>query len=85
MTVFRAATLRTFFFAFHAGAKELKPDLMYYDVTVIENPAYEGIMRLPLKIIYFVASYWQMTRCTLPWCNTNGIVVCKKLWLKRLQ
>ena len=24
MTVFRAATLRTFFFAFHAGAKELK-------------------------------------------------------------
>ena len=23
MTVFRAATLRTFFFAFHAGAKEL--------------------------------------------------------------
>ena len=25
MTVFRAATLRTFFFAFHAGAKELNP------------------------------------------------------------
>ena len=25
MTVFRAATLRTFFFAFHAGAKELMP------------------------------------------------------------
>ena len=24
MTVFRAATLQTFFFAFHAGAKELK-------------------------------------------------------------
>ena len=24
MTVFRAATLRTFFFAFHAGAKELR-------------------------------------------------------------
>ena len=24
MTVFRAATLRTFLFAFHAGAKELK-------------------------------------------------------------
>ena len=24
MTVFRTATLRTFFFAFHAGAKELK-------------------------------------------------------------
>ena len=24
MTVFRAATLRTFFFAIHAGAKELK-------------------------------------------------------------
>ena len=24
MTVFRAATLRTFFFAFHTGAKELK-------------------------------------------------------------
>ena len=24
MTVFRAATLRTFFFAFHAGSKELR-------------------------------------------------------------
>ena len=35
-----------------------KPGLMYYDVTVIENPAYEGIMRVPLNIIYFVASYW---------------------------
>ena len=43
---------------------------MYYDVTV-ENLAYEGIMRLPLNIIYFVASYWQVTRCTLLWCDTN--------------
>ena len=44
---------------------------MYYDVTVIENPAYKGIMRLPLNIIYFMASYWQLTRCTLLWCDTN--------------
>ena len=44
-----------------------KPGLMYYDVTVIENPAYEGVMRFPLKIIYLVASYCQVTRCTLLW------------------
>ena len=49
-----------------------KPNLMYYDVTVIENPAYEGIMTLPLNVIYFVASYWQVTRCALLWCDTNG-------------
>ena len=23
---------------------------MYYDITVIENPAYKGVMRLPLNI-----------------------------------
>ena len=45
---------------------------MYYDVTVIENLAYKGIMRLPFNIIYFMASYWQVTRCTLLWCDTNG-------------
>ena len=45
---------------------------MYYDDSVIENPAYEGIMRLPLNAIYFVASCWQVTRCTLLWCDTNG-------------
>ena len=50
-----------------AGAKEL----MYYDVVVIENSAYEGIMRLPLKMIYFVTSSWQVTRWTLLWCDTN--------------
>ena len=36
-----------------------------YDVTVYENPAYEGIIRLPLNMIYFVVSYWQVTRCSL--------------------
>ena len=45
---------------------------MYDDVTVIENPAHGGIMRLPLNIIYFVASCWQVTHCTLLWCDTNG-------------
>ena len=45
---------------------------MYYDVTVIENPVYEVIMRLPLNIICFVASSWQVTRCTILWCDTNG-------------
>ena len=44
---------------------------MYYDVTAIKNPAYEGIMRLLLNIIYFVASCWQVIRCTLLWCDTN--------------
>ena len=44
---------------------------MYYDITIIENPAYEGIMRLSLNITYFMASYWQVTRCTLLWCDTN--------------
>ena len=32
MTVFRAATLRTFFFAFRAGAKESKAFLFYNKV-----------------------------------------------------
>ena len=45
---------------------------MYYGVTVIENLGYEGIMKLPLNIVYFVASCWQVTRCTLFWCDTNG-------------
>ena len=37
MTVFRAATLGTFFFAFHAGAKELKKKLRFlFDVVVVE-------------------------------------------------
>ena len=45
---------------------------MYNDVTVFENPAYEGIMTLLLNITYFVASYWQVTRSTLLWGDTNG-------------
>ena len=45
---------------------------MYYDVIVFENPAYKGIMRLPLNIIYFMASCWQGTCCSLLWCDTNG-------------
>ena len=51
---------------------------MYHDVNVIENSAYEGIMRLPLNIIYFVASCWQVTRCTLLWCDTNGSCCLQK-------
>ena len=34
MTVFRAATLRTFFFAFHAGAKELMGDKVILSIAV---------------------------------------------------
>ena len=30
MTVFRTATLRTFFFAIYAGAKELKPETFFH-------------------------------------------------------
>ena len=52
---------------------------MYYDVTVIGNPAYKEIMRLPLNIIYFKPSYWQLTRSTLLRCNTNGSCLQKEL------
>ena len=55
---------------------------MYYDVTVIENPAYEGIMWLPLNIIHFVASYWQVTRCALLQCDTNGTCYLQKNLVK---
>ena len=57
---------------------------MYYDVTVNENPAYEGIMRLPLNVIYFVTSYWQVSRCTLLWCNTNGNCCLRKALVKAI-
>ena len=55
---------------------------MYYDVTVFENPAYEAIMTLPLNMIYFVASYWQVTRCSLLWCDTNGSCCLQKALVK---
>ena len=56
---------------------------MYYDVTVIENPAYEdGIMRLPLNIIYFAASCWQVTRYALLWCDTNENCCLQKALVK---
>ena len=55
---------------------------MYYDVTAIENPAYEGFVRLPLKTIYLVASYWQVTRCTSLWCDTNGSCCLQKALVK---
>ena len=54
---------------------------MYYDVTVIENPAYERIMRLPLNIINFVASYQQVTRCLLLWCDTTGRCCLQKAFV----
>ena len=54
---------------------------MYYDVTVIENPAYKRIMRLPLNIIYFVALYQQVTRCSLLWCDTNGRCCLQKAFV----
>ena len=37
MTVFRAATLRIFFFAFHAGAKELNLRYVLYATTHAQN------------------------------------------------
>ena len=51
---------------------------MYYEVTVIENPAYKVIMRLPLDIMYLVALCWQVTRCTLLWCDADGSCCLKK-------
>ena len=35
-------------------------------------------MRLPLNIIYFVASCWQVARCALLWCDTNGSCCLQK-------
>ena len=40
MTVFRAATLRTFFFAFHAGAKELKEQHEIFPLLYNNAPYY---------------------------------------------
>ena len=57
---------------------------MYYDVTVIENRAYEGIMKLPLNIIYCVASYWQVIAVRYCGAIQVKVVVGKKNWLKRL-
>ena len=56
---------------------------MYYDVTVIENPAYEGIMRLQSNIIYFVASCWQGNTVRYYGTIQMEVGVCKKIWLKR--
>ena len=60
---------------------------MHYDVTVIENPANKGITRLPLHIIYCI-----LLRYINRWHAVGyydviqmEVVVCKKLWLKRLQ
>ena len=57
---------------------------MYYDVTVIENPAYNKIIRLPLNIINFVASYQQVTRCSLFWRDTNGRCCLQKAFVHAL-
>ena len=51
---------------------------MHYDVTVIVTQAYKGNMRVPLNIIYFVASCWQVTRYLLLWCDTNGSCCLQK-------
>ena len=51
---------------------------MYYDVIVIEKPAYEGIKSLPLNIIYFVTSCLQVTRYMLLRCDTNGSCCLRK-------
>ena len=53
---------------------------MCYDVAVIKSRDYEGIMRLPLNVIYFAVSCWQVpvTRCTLLWCDTNGCCCLQK-------
>ena len=47
---------------------------MCYNVTVFENPSYEAIMTLSLNIMYFLASYCQVTRC-----DTNGSCLQKAL------
>ena len=55
---------------------------MYYDVTVIENPAYERIVTLPLNAMHFVASCWQVTRYALLRCDTNGSCCLQKALVK---
>ena len=42
---------------------------MYYDVTVIENPAYEGIMRLPFRDVKAVIS--SIASAFVPIASTN--------------
>ena len=58
MTVFRAATMRTFFFAFHAGAKELKA------LVTIIMPTMSALC---LVCLYY--AYYACTMLTIPVCN----------------
>ena len=58
---------------------------MYYDVTVIENLAYVGIMRLSLNMIFFVTSCWQVTGYMLLWRNTNGSCCLQKDLVKAVR
>ena len=57
-----------------------KPGLMYYDITVIENPAYKGIMTLPLNI--FCDVILAVTHCMLLLCDTNGSCCLQKALIK---
>ena len=67
MTVFRAATLRTFFFAFQAGAKELK-NVFLQVISCLTNSLLSGFLSILfiLRLIWsFVLTLWTF-RVLLP-------------------
>ena len=52
MTVFRAATLRTFFFAFHAGAKELSYTYGIVSSGLAASPKSNGCRKIQNLILW---------------------------------
>ena len=52
---------------------------------LLKTPAYEGVMRLPLNRLYFMASYWQVTPCALLWCDTNGSCCLQKNLVRAVE
>ena len=75
MTVFRAATLRTFFFAFHVRAKELNPGFMTH--FKILNATYSKIVFC--DFVTFVLSPSNF------FCNKVGCILRRKVGFTNLS
>ena len=58
MTVFRTATLRTFFFAIHAGAKELDMKSQFFELTLAENRLMSLLRRIQFHINLTMKLEW---------------------------
>ena len=80
MTVFRAATLQTFFFAFHAGAKELKSHRagwrIFYKQIILMRSQQRDYQRCLLCFrISLIAIWW--SDCFVPdnhkFCHFKGV------------